>query len=96
MVLFTRSLHHLQPLVSAVERAHQLLEPGGLLVADDFAVDQADRATAAYFYDARSLLVAAGALSEVHFHQRPFVGPILVLRLAQEQTSLLNQQISSS
>jgi phosphinothricin acetyltransferase len=63
VVLFTRSLHHIHPLPAAVDRAHRLLEPDGLLVADDFAVDQADRATAAFFDDARALLEAAGALA---------------------------------
>ena len=64
VVLFTRSLHHIHPLAAAMERAHKLLEPGGLLVADDFALDQADRATAAFFYDAHAWLAAAGAFEE--------------------------------
>jgi L-amino acid N-acyltransferase YncA len=68
VVLFTRSLHHLNPLPAAVERAWQLLEPGGLLVADDFAFDQADRATAAFFYDAEALLRAGGLLLNEHSH----------------------------
>lgn len=73
VVLFTRSLHHIHPLQTAVERAWQLLEPGGLLVADDFAADQADRATAAFFYDAMALLRAGGLAGEdhQHHHHRP-------------------------
>lgn len=69
VVLFTRSLHHIHPLPAAVERVHRLLEPDGLLVADDFAVDQADRATAAFFYDAWTLLEAAGAIEHEPDHK---------------------------
>jgi phosphinothricin acetyltransferase len=71
VVLFTRSLHHIHPLQTAVDRAWQLLEPGGLLVADDFAHDQADRATAAFFYDAEALLRAGGLIREDHQHHHP-------------------------
>ena len=36
VVVFTSSLHHLNPLEGAVRRARNLLKPSGLLVVDDF------------------------------------------------------------
>ncbi len=61
-VIFGRSLHHIPDLNDAVSRAHALLRPGGVLVLDEFARDQADRAAAAFFYGQRSLLAAADAV----------------------------------
>lgn len=46
----------------AAAGAHALLRPGGVLVLDEFAWDQADRAAAAFFYGQRRLLAAAGAV----------------------------------
>lgn len=43
-VIFARSLHHIPDLDNAVARAHALLQPDGVLVLDEFARDQADRA----------------------------------------------------
>lgn len=61
-VIFSRSLHHLHPLRDAVVRASALMKPDGWLIAEEFARERADRATAAWFYDVRSLLHAAGVL----------------------------------
>ena len=41
-VIFTRSLHHIDPLPGAVDRAADLLHPGGLLVVEDFAYGDMD------------------------------------------------------
>jgi SAM-dependent methyltransferase len=62
VVLFTRSLHHIDPLVGALEHTHSLLKPQGLVVLEEFAVDAMDRATATWFYDMESLLEASGIL----------------------------------
>ena len=62
VVLFTRSLHHLADLSGAVEHARGLLAPDGTLVADEFARERANRATAAFFYGLRALLETAGVL----------------------------------
>lgn len=61
-VIFSRSLHHLHPLRDAVVRASALMKPDAWLIAEEFARERADRATAAWFYDVRSLLHAAGVL----------------------------------
>jgi SAM-dependent methyltransferase len=73
-ILFTRSLHHIDPLEAAVVRAQRLLVPGGVLLADEFAWDEVDRATAAWLYDAQALLEAGGVLrseeAEAHRHRQ--------------------------
>lgn len=70
-VIFSRSLHHLQPLRDAVARASALLKPDAWLFAEEFARERADRATAAWFYDARALLDAAGVLVMTEQSDRP-------------------------
>ncbi len=62
VVLFARSLHHMHPLPDAVAHASALLRPDGRLVAAEFARERADRRTAAWFYDVRAVLLAAGVL----------------------------------
>ncbi|HYM80880.1 MAG TPA: class I SAM-dependent methyltransferase [Candidatus Limnocylindria bacterium] len=61
-VVFTRSLHHLQSLEGALERAHQLLRPNGVLVLEEFAIERMDGATARWFFDLRALLEAAALM----------------------------------
>jgi SAM-dependent methyltransferase len=48
-IVFTRSLHHINPLRRAVIRARELLNPEGLLLIEDFAFDEADEATVDWF-----------------------------------------------
>jgi SAM-dependent methyltransferase len=62
VVLFTRSLHHIHPLSQAVARATELVEPGGLFIADEFARDRVDAETAAWHFDSCALLADAGLL----------------------------------
>lgn len=62
-VMFVRSLHHLHPIGPALDRAKELLAPNALVLVEDFAFSEVDRATVAWFYGVLSLLDAAGALS---------------------------------
>ncbi|HZJ50781.1 MAG TPA: methyltransferase domain-containing protein [Actinomycetota bacterium] len=62
VVFFGRSLHHIFPLSAALERAQQLLVPGGLLVAEEFAIESVDTTTARWLYDLDSVLQAAELL----------------------------------
>jgi SAM-dependent methyltransferase len=62
VVLFTRSLHHIHPLGLALGRTWELLSPGGLLIAEEFALERADLATASWFYATEALLSAGGLL----------------------------------
>jgi SAM-dependent methyltransferase len=61
-VLFSRSLHHVQPLAEAVARARDLVRPEGALIAEELAVERMDRETARWFYELQSLLETAGVL----------------------------------
>src|SRR5439155_3463749 len=63
-VLFTRSLHHLHPLADAVARARALTRPGGHLVAEEFAFERMDHATARWLADQESGLAAEGLVPE--------------------------------
>jgi SAM-dependent methyltransferase len=60
VVLFASSLHHIFPLAQALDRARELLQPQGLLIAEEFALERVDLATAAWFYDTEALLSASG------------------------------------
>ena len=62
VVLFSRSLHHISSLDRALDRAAELLRPGGTLVAEKFAVDRVTLQTARWWYDTEALLVAADLL----------------------------------
>src|SRR5437660_5675005 len=48
-IAFTRSLHHINPLRQAIVRARELLNPNGFLLIDDFALDEVNEATVAWF-----------------------------------------------
>ncbi len=59
-ILFVTSLHHIAPLGDAVEHARRLLVPGGLLIAEEFALEAPDAATARWYFETQELLAAAG------------------------------------
>jgi SAM-dependent methyltransferase len=65
-VVFTSSLHHIWPLPAAVDRAHRLLAPGGMLVADEFDLEAPSPATLRWYYDVQDLLAAAGVFPHDH------------------------------
>jgi len=48
-IAFTRSLHHINPLRESIVRARELLNPNGLLLIEDFALDEVNEATVAWF-----------------------------------------------
>ena len=58
-IVFTSSLHHISPLPAAIERAYDLLVPGGLVVVDDFDLDAPSNETLRWYYDVQELLAAA-------------------------------------
>src|SRR5215813_2083084 len=61
-LLFTRSLHHIAPLPDAMQKIRDLLKPGGWILADDFAHEEMNRATAAWFWDLQAVLEVSGTL----------------------------------
>jgi SAM-dependent methyltransferase len=50
-IAFTRSLHHINPLDGAVEKARELIKPDGLLLIEDFAFGETDDRTVRWFLD---------------------------------------------
>lgn len=50
-VLFTRSLHHIEPLDEAAKRAIGILAADGILLVEDFAFHQIDEATLDWFLE---------------------------------------------
>jgi SAM-dependent methyltransferase len=63
-VLFTRSLHHIHPLVEAVRHAAESLTEGGRIIVEDFAYESADEKTLRWFASAVRFALAAGVLAE--------------------------------
>lgn len=75
-LLFTRSLHHISPLAEAIDKMRALLQPGGLILADEFAHEEMNAVTAAWFWDLQAVLEEAGALApdavrRHHHHDSP-------------------------
>jgi len=65
-IVFTSSLHHISPLEVAIDRAHHLLGPAGLLVADEFDLAAPNTATLRWYYDVQELLAAADLFPREH------------------------------
>jgi SAM-dependent methyltransferase len=62
VVLFTRSLHHIQPLDRAVARAKELLKTQGRVLVEDFAFSAIESLSAEWLYQLLSVLDVAGVL----------------------------------
>jgi SAM-dependent methyltransferase len=76
VVYFGSSLHHIFPLNAALERAQELIVPGGLLVAEEFDLHIVDEATARWLYDLDSVLLTAGLLRRAeHAHHAGHPAP---------------------
>lgn len=75
-VLFTSSLHHIAPLESALERAFAALNPGGALLAEEFAVEAPDDSTARWYYGMQALLSGQGMITPGHVHGDPEAPPL--------------------
>lgn len=59
-VAFTASLHHIEALGPALDRAAALLAPGGVIAIDDFDVNAPDDATALWYFELQELFAVAG------------------------------------
>lgn len=62
-VVFGASLHHMQPLEAAVNKAAWLLVSDGLVILDEFDLEAADAATTSWFYDIQELLESTDILA---------------------------------
>src|SRR4029078_9515057 len=63
-IRFGRSLHHMDDVNAAAERAALLLAPGGVVVVDEFCPERIDRATASWLASIASSLQKAGVIGE--------------------------------
>ena len=75
-IAFTSSLHHITPLADAVEKAYELLAPGGLLLAEELDLDAPDETTATWFYGIQQLLAMQGVYSQSAIGGRPGDPPL--------------------
>ena len=62
-IVFTRSLHHLNPLTAALEQARRLVRFAGTILIEDFAFDEMNHATADWLYSELSTLSTDGVLN---------------------------------
>ncbi|HVX43190.1 MAG TPA: class I SAM-dependent methyltransferase [Mycobacteriales bacterium] len=73
VVLFTRSLHHVEDLAVTLDAALRHLAPGGAVVLEEFATDGITGPAAAFVYDTLEILAAAGvAAGREREHSDPF------------------------
>jgi SAM-dependent methyltransferase len=63
VVLFPRSLHHLHPLEQAMDRAHDLVFPGGTVLVEEFGLDLVDSQGAYWRYAVELFLNSIGVLT---------------------------------
>jgi SAM-dependent methyltransferase len=61
-IAFTRSLHHMHPLAAAVDGARRMLQPGGVLILEEFACERATAQALRWLLDASAELAAASLL----------------------------------
>ena len=54
VVLFTRSLHHIQPLQLAINQAHKLLDSGGILLIEDFVPEIVNQDAISWLHETQS------------------------------------------
>jgi SAM-dependent methyltransferase len=75
-VAFTASLHHVADLDVALDRAAQLLAPGGAVVIDDFDIRAPDAAAALWFFEQQDLLAVAGLFDPARLAGKPSAPPL--------------------
>jgi len=74
VVMFTRSLHHIAGLGTAIAHAQQLLSVSGLLLVEDFAFESVDAATVDWF---RSIVAEGIAKSVLRAVQGEFATKVM-------------------
>src|SRR5215471_7041696 len=63
-IVFPMSLHHIRPVDRALDHAHKLLKPAGLLLIEDFDHERVNEATLHWFAGTLRMLAAAGLAGE--------------------------------
>ena len=73
-VLFTMSLHHMEPLAEVLDHAGRLVKPGGLLLIEDFDYQRVDQATLHWYDGVKKMLVSAGLCGHDQDEDHPSPG----------------------
>lgn len=60
-ILFSRVLHHIEPLDQGLQKVRKLLKPGGVLLLDEFGVELMDLKSCLWFYGLKKVLAESGA-----------------------------------
>ncbi|KAI8369226.1 S-adenosyl-L-methionine-dependent methyltransferase [Radiomyces spectabilis] len=68
IILFTKSLHHCEPLEETVVRAYDLLDEHGIFVAEEMNLEAMNEATAGWYFGRLDLLKAADQLDKFNKH----------------------------
>jgi SAM-dependent methyltransferase len=76
-IAFTRSLHHINPLDGAIEKARQLINPTGLLLIEDFAFGETNHAAVHWFLE---ILRSDEAKSQIEPVKDQFVTDLLAAK----------------
>jgi 2-polyprenyl-3-methyl-5-hydroxy-6-metoxy-1,4-benzoquinol methylase len=76
ILLFARSLHHINPVDSALEKAAALLEDDGLLLVEDFGADRANTAAIAWLGQKKLEALAAGLCGNTDRHREVMSGSL--------------------
>lgn len=63
-VLFSMSAHHIHPLSKALDVAKGALKVGGVLLVEDFAVDECDESSAKWYYESLGQDVAGDPMGQ--------------------------------
>ncbi|KAI8355666.1 S-adenosyl-L-methionine-dependent methyltransferase [Blakeslea trispora] len=65
LILFTKSLHHCNPVEKALKNAVSMLSPRGLLIAEELNVNRFTTQHVKWFFDRMDLLLASGCMKPV-------------------------------
>lgn len=68
VILFSRVLHHLEPLRATVDATLELLKPGGIILVEDFCYERVEERTCAWLFPLAQLLYDNSPNKEPHFH----------------------------
>jgi 2-polyprenyl-3-methyl-5-hydroxy-6-metoxy-1,4-benzoquinol methylase len=75
-IAFTASLHHVEHLGPALDRAAALLVPHGVLVVDDFDLHAPDEAAALWFFELQEILAVAGLYDPARIDGKATQSPV--------------------
>ncbi|MBK9201424.1 MAG: methyltransferase domain-containing protein [Candidatus Obscuribacter sp.] len=67
VILFSRVLHHLEPLRATVDATLELLKPNGIILVEDFCYERVEKRTCAWLFPLAQMLLQNSPNKEPHF-----------------------------